>query len=148
MSKEGAEKKNYELAVLLRDEESSREVLKLLGQHQIEVQETGQPKKINLSYPVKHIREAIFEFFSLFSLPENIKLLEQDLKGNTAILRSMVVGIPRDRAAARGMVDSRRRVSGSRRPASPSPSYEVKPVPHKATLSNEAIEKKIEEILQ
>jgi ribosomal protein S6 len=138
------EKKNYEVAVLLKEEEAFATVLTLLKQHSAEVREEGGAKKVALAYPIKHTTQAHFGFFYVQALPHDIKQLEKDMQTTPAILRSLIITIPATRSTRE---DSPLRRPQFRRPLS-APSSEAKPQPMRKTLSNEAIEKKIEEILQ
>jgi ribosomal protein S6 len=141
---EKADKKEYEIAVLLKEEGSVKDVLKLLSQHGLEVREEGPLKKIQLAYPVEKATNAHFGFFHVLGLPAEVKLLEHDMRTQGGILRSLIVTLPSDKAEAEGAMRMRRPIS--RRPmATDAPTA---PAPVRKALSNEAIEKKIEEILQ
>ncbi len=140
---EPKEKREYELAVLLKGEESAKEVLSLLARHNVEAREEGQLKKIQLAYPVNRERQAHFGSFHILGFPLEIKSLENDLRNQNGVLRSMIISLPSDKVAAEGAMRTRRPMSSS--PRRPMPSLEPTA---RGTLSNEAIEKKIEEILQ
>ena len=141
-SKEPKEKKRYELSFLVVSEEASREVLRLAGQHGIEITAESQLKKINLAYKIRQCTQAYFGFLALFSSPEDIKALERDLKTTSSILRSMVISLPAKREVEAGAAAVRETYKPpTRRPAR-------MPVKRAQALSNEALEKKIEEILQ
>ncbi len=136
------EKKNYEVAVLVKEEGSFAAVLTLLNQHSVEIREEGGVKKVVLAYPIKHATQGHFGFFYVQALPHDIKQLEKDMQTTPAILRSLIVTIPSTRSVKE---ESPLRRPQFRRPSS-MPVSEAKPI--RKTLSNEAIEKKIEEILQ
>jgi len=136
-----AEKKDYEFSFLTTKEESTSEVLRLLSQHQLEVSSEGPLKKINLAYKVGQTLQAFFGYFYLKALPSSVKSLENDLKTNTAILRFLIISLPHKKGVAPVEAPRRRmrpstggRVAQELRPSRP--------------LSNEALERKIEEILQ
>ncbi|OGZ00443.1 MAG: hypothetical protein A2945_03825 [Candidatus Liptonbacteria bacterium RIFCSPLOWO2_01_FULL_52_25] len=135
------EKKNYEIAVLLKEEESLASALKLIHQHGVEIREEGGVKKIALAYPIEHMTQAYFGFFYAQAAPQDIKLLEKDLQTASAVLRSLIIRTSSTKGAKE---ESPMRRPQFRRPA-PS-SFETKPV--RKTLSNEALTKKIEEISQ
>jgi len=144
METESAEKKNYELSFLVKDENDAREVLKLLAQHEAEVRGEGPLRKLNLAYPIKHVPQAYFGFVNLAVLPANAKSLERDLSANTAILRTLMVKLPKGKTAVvtSGEYKKTMRPIAQRRPVRMEAPSQPKP------LSNEALEKKIEEILQ
>lgn len=142
------EKKNYEVAVLVKEEGSFATVLTLLNQHSVEIREEGGVKKVALAYPIERITQAYFGFFYVQALPHDIKQLEKDMGHAPAVLRSLIVTIPSTRSTKEG--SSLRRPQFRRPPPSAHlavPLSEARP-PVRKTLSNEALSKKIEEILQ
>jgi ribosomal protein S6 len=144
---EPADKKQYELSFLLLAENGVEGVLKLLSQHGAEVRAEGHLRKINLAYPIKKATQAYFGFVDFAGEPAEVKLLERDLESNAAVLRSLIIKLPKARFAPSG--DTRKpamkpTMMPSRKPMISTEAPKPKPVP----LSNEALEKKIEEILQ
>jgi len=141
---EPVEKKNYELSFLVKDENDAQEVLKLLAQHEAEICGEGPLRRLNLAYPIKRVSQAYFGFVNLAVPAPKVKSLERDMSANTAVLRSLVVKLPKERTAvvAAGEYKKPIRPLAPRRP----PRVEIPQQPK--PLSNEAIEKKIEEILQ
>ena len=135
------EKKNYEVAVLLKDEGSLAAVLKLMNQHGVEIREEGGVRKVALAYPIKHVTHAHFGFFYVQAVPQDMKSLERDIQTAPAVLRSLILAISPGGKSAKAESSLRR--PAFRRPISP---VDVKPA--RTTLSNEAITKKIEEISQ
>jgi ribosomal protein S6 len=139
-----SEKKPYELSFLVNNEGDMQEILKLLAQHQIEIRGEGSLRKLNLAYPIKRASEAYFGYMNFTGMPSAVKSLERDLNTNAAVLRALIVKLPKEKTGVarelkpRPMIKPvmRRRTVGAEMPRSPKP------------LSNEAIEKKIEEILQ
>lgn len=144
LNKAVAEQKDYELAFLVENENSAQEIPKFLGQHNVQVRSEGTLKKIKLAYKIKGLTQACFGFFHLLALPEDIKLLEQNLKTNSIVVRFLVTRLAPTPASRSADAASRYRVKAvvARRPAAPP---EVRP---QKALSNEALEKKIEEILK
>ncbi len=140
--KEGIEQREYEVAVLVPREELVSPILKILSQHKIEIKSEGSVRKIKLAYDIKKATEAYFVFFQVVALPESIKLLEVNLRANTDVLRFLIIHLPGTKSE-RDEASKRASRGPSRRPGiAPMESHQPK------TLSNEAIEKKIEEILQ
>lgn len=138
--KEDVEQKDYELAFLVKNEEDTSGILKLVSQHKIGVHSEGPLKKISLAYPIKHQSQAFFGFFRLFGEPARAKLLEHDLRSSQAVMRFLLIVLPSQKAVVEEMARrSAPKVTARRFIGAP----EKPPV-----LSNEALEKKIEEMLQ
>jgi len=138
--------KNYELAILVKTEEELVGIAAFLGQHSATI--TGEPKvkKLTLSYPVKKQREAVFASYLFSAEPANAKALEKDLSLRQDILRSMIIIPPKPQSQeSRPMGE----MPGVRRPMvrTPRPAVGTKPAAP-AAISNEALEKKLEEILK
>lgn len=139
-NQEKIDNKNYEISFLSKTEEGSALVSKLLKQHQFEIILEGPVKKIALAYKIKKESQAHFGFFHVSGSPESLPAITHDLGINPEILRFIFITPPF--AKSKEPTPSKPRVS---RPAAVKIEPEVKPVSH---LSNEALEKKIEEILQ
>jgi ribosomal protein S6 len=143
---ESAEKKSYELSFLVKDEGGAREVSKLLLQHEVVVRGEGQLKKLNLAYEIKHVSQAYFGFVNFAGFPAEVKSLERDLRSNTAVLRALIIKLPKEKTGMAAAAELRRPAKPfvRRRPVGP----QLEASKASKPLSNEAIEKKIEEILQ
>jgi ribosomal protein S6 len=147
--------KNYELAILVKTEDQLPEIMAFLSQHEATV--TGEPRvrKIALAYPVKKETEAVFASYLFSAAPSQAKKLEKDLSVRQDVLRSMIIiAIPvedtRTTSSEGTSFPSRRPRPPTQRPpeaAMPSPAV-PRPVSAPAHLSNEALEKRIEEILK
>ncbi len=135
------EKKDYEISFLLKSEERVDEILKALKHIGGEITLEGPIEKIVLAYKIKKETSASFGHFHFRALPADIKTLTQELKNNPEVLRTLVVTPP--------FVKSKRTTM---RPlpkaAAPAPEYKAPIAVAPAPLSNEALEKKIEEILR
>ena len=138
--KEDSDKKAYEVSFLLESEDKIDDVKRLFAQHGVDITEESPQKKINLAYEIKRMSQAFFGTLRVFSWPQNIKLLEKDLRGNKNVLRSLIVSLPSEKRD--GGQDLKKPAMPVRRQSIFQRESRSKP------LSNEAIEKKIEEILQ
>jgi len=145
------DKKEYELAVLVKTEEDLAAVTALIRQHNGEMVFEFRPKKLALAYEIKKNTEAIFAYCNFHAAPEEAKALESDLNVKAEVIRFMVIASPAPaesterQAMPPGAMPRRPRVM---RPVSNDvAAAPAKPAPSKP-LSNEALEKKIEEILQ
>jgi ribosomal protein S6 len=136
-------KKEYEIGVLVRKEEDLPEVRRVVEQHGGTFANDFQAKKIALAYPVKHEKEAIFAFTRFFAEPAEAKQLERDLETVNAVLRPLIT--VRAKISRREVVAAGKKRMTTSRPAAPVPQSSA-PMVH--TLSNEALEKKIEEMLK
>jgi ribosomal protein S6 len=147
------EKKDYELGVLVPSEGDMPAVVALVRQHNGEVAGEPRAKKLALAYEIKKHKEAIFAYFTFAAVPGDAKNLEHDLNTKAEVIRFLMLASPEpmmvgDRPMGipmtGGPIQRRTRVM---RPAAPNSAPEAKPAAPKI-LSNEALEKKIEEILQ
>jgi len=130
--------KEYEIAFLLRTEDTIAEVLGALKKHGAEMGFEGALKRLSLAYPVKKMMEAIFGYCHFKLQPAHVVLLEQTLRVNPAVIRFLIITPPFLKQAA---TPSRPRSEARPREAQ---SVSAHPLP----LSNEDLEKKIGEILQ
>ncbi len=139
--------KNYELAILLKSEDQVMEISAFLGQHQATL--SGEPhiKKIALAYPIKKEREAIFVSYLFSATPDNAKKLEKSLSMRVDVLRSMImIATPAEEGRSQlGDPSFARRLPRAAAPATATPVAKPAAASH---LTNDALEKKIEEILQ
>jgi ribosomal protein S6 len=151
MTNEDKDKKEYELALLIKSEENLAGVLTLVGQHNAEGVTETRAKRLQLAYEIKGVNEAVFVYFTFKMFGDDIKALEHDLNTHADVLRFMVIAspAPAERNASSAMPPREERRSRSSAPysAPAAPVEPARPTPSKP-LSNEALEKKIEEILQ
>lgn len=131
------DKKEYELGYLIKDEAVTGAGLELVRAAGADIRQEGPVNRIHLAYPVKKQTEAFFGFVQFAMEPEKAKQLENTLRMDGRILRSLLITPP--------PVKEKRRI-GEPREAAPR-TYEPRE-PRVMPLSNEALEKKIEEILQ
>jgi ribosomal protein S6 len=151
MDVEPKDPKQYELGTLLKTEDDLAGLLAFLAQHGATVTGTPNPKKVALAYPVKKQKEAVFVSCLFSAEPQNAKAFEKDLARRPEILRSILIANPPAEEKRQPGFDAalpRRRTTRTAY-RSPAPSA-AKPAtaPAPGPLSNEALEKKIEEILK
>jgi ribosomal protein S6 len=142
------DKKEYEVAVLLHNEEAKEEILRVFAQRGVEVREEGPIKKIALAYPIKHATQAYFAFFYTLAVAADIKSLEKDLRNTTSVLRSLIITLPPVKKSSREDAQKPRRQVMPRRPMTATSAGETPKQQQHKPISNEALTKKIEEILQ
>ena len=132
------DKKSYEIAFLVKNEEDAQQVITLLKSAGAEIELEGSISKLNLAYAIKKERVLYFGYFH-FSLEINeVKRLEDTLRMSPFIIRFLIVTPPFVKHKARSFLPQRRRPYVSPRPAE-------RKMP---SLSNEALEKQLKEILQ
>ncbi len=139
------EKKEYELAVLVKNEEDLAALASLVRQHNVDTAVELRPKRLTLAYEIKKQKEAVFAYGMFRAAPADAKNLEQDLQARGDVLRFMIMKA--SPVAAMPAIVTDGSAPARRRPRVGYPAPEVKPAAPKA-LSNEALEKKIEEILK
>ncbi len=135
-------KKEYEISFLLREEGDLAILSQKITQHGGELLSEGSLKRLALSYPIKKEDQAFFGTYRFKMEPLSLQALDKDLKVGSPVLRFLIVSAlivkPRINIT---------REKGTTAPQSPlkTASPEKRP---SLPLSNEALEKKIEEILQ
>jgi ribosomal protein S6 len=138
MDQEENTKKEYELAFLVNEETDAPGIVAALKAAGAEIQLEGPVRKIALAYEIKKQASANFGFVQFMMEPAAAKSLESSLALRPEVLRFMLITPPS--AKAQPYPQS----AAPQRPAAAKP-YEPKAAP---ALSNEALEKKIEEILK
>ncbi len=140
--------KEYELSFIVPLEDDIKAVAKIVVDHHGSVIRHGVPRKVLLSYPICKHREACFGFFIISLNPETVSSLNHDLNLSGSILRFIIVSpvvspIPAPVSSASSPAVTMPPLPPRRREfaAPPSP-------PSSGSLTNEALEKKLEEILQ
>jgi len=146
------DKKTYELALLLKNEEDLTGVLAFIRAHDAEIVSEPRAKRLALAYAIKGVSEAVFVSCMFQAIGQNAKNIEKDLVTNAHVIRSMVVVAPppsaeRQQTSTPVLPGQERERGGTYRPTTRTfNTGESKPAAPRP-LSNEALEKKIEEIL-
>ncbi len=145
---EEKDKKTYELALLLASEDDITRVIELVREYRGEAISEPRAKKLALAYSIKGRDEAVFVSCTFQAFGEDAKSLERDLHARQEVIRGMVLVAPpqseRQPSAAPVFPMQRRGRPSAERPAWTGEQKPSAPQP----LSNEALEKKIEEISQ
>lgn len=138
---EDKDKKEYEVSFLVKSEEQSQSVVKVLHRYGAEITSEGQLSKARLAYPIKKETLAYFGYLWFMSEPSAIPQIESDLRLSKDILRYIIVTPP-----VKKTLRERQEAQESEKPAPPAPApVSVEP---RKELTNEDLEKKLEEILQ
>jgi ribosomal protein S6 len=133
------QKKQYELGFLVKEESEAPGVTSALKDMGAEVLLEGPVRKTALAYEIEKQNTALFGFVQFAMDPAAVKDLEAAFNMRPEILRFILVTPPASGSGERPPAET----AGPQRPGARP--YEAKP---QSTLSNEALEKKIEEILQ
>lgn len=141
---EQIDKREYELAFLAKTEEDAKGVLDALRGFQAEISFEGPVSRTTLAYRIKNEEVALFGYCNFSLLPEKIKELSGELRVKPGIIRFLVITPPFSKQKPRLREMPTAAMQGDQRPVRSSKPHETKPT----SLSNEALEKKIEEILQ
>lgn len=142
---ESADKKEYEIAFLAKTEEDAKGVLQSLKGFEAEITFEGPVTRTTLAYRIKKEDVALFGYCHFSIFPEKAKELSGELQLKPGIIRFLLITPPfsKQKPKLRDM-DSRGVPGGAPEYVRRERSHEIRPTP----LSNEALEKKIEEILQ
>lgn len=141
--------KNYEIGFLAKTEDGKEEIAKALKVCNVLNIERGPVSRIRLAYPIKKEAAAFFGYFYFSAEPSAIAKIKSDLKMNSKILRFLVIFAPKKQAGA----VRQSRLSVAEPPAQKMEERAVeadsKPQPPFSAreLSNEELEKKLEEVL-
>ncbi len=122
------------------------EIIKLLENYKAEIVDNGNISMIKLAYPIKKEKSAFFGYLHFTAYPNIIKKFEDDLKLNQQILRFIIIASP-----VSGKIFIESRMQRNKAFSSEIPAIkrvEVKKPKVQTALSNEALEKKLEEILK
>jgi ribosomal protein S6 len=135
--------REYEVSFWLTSEEAISEILDILASAKMLISVKAPLTSLKLAYPIKKHTSAFFGSCIFTGLPENLKQVEKALLNNPKILRTLIMTPPvkvtvREPRVVSADVSSRAKVS-----AEP-----VKPVVDSSILSDEGLEKKLEEILK
>lgn len=142
-----AEVKNYEIGFLVKEESDAPGIVKTISDYKATITNESPTKRIQLAYPIKKETSAYFGSILFLMLPENIVKLNDSLKINPKILRFFIT-VPFAQAVTETAALPIK-ITGKMpltRPVRQMPI--IKKIEPVQALSNEALEKKLEEILK
>lgn len=140
------DKKNYEISFLVKNEADIPGVVSFLNRHNVEILTEPRAKNVVLAYEIKKNQEAVFAYCTFKATGTDAKSLEKDLSMGDETIRSLIIYLPKVGPLSE-VVEERapERKTKTSRPTAP---YSEVKLSSPRTLSNEALEKKIEEILK
>ncbi len=136
-----SEKKSYEISFLVRNESDVQAILSHLSRIGAEILNEGNVSEVRLAYPINKLHSANFGWICFDVVPEKIAELNSALRLDEKIMRHLVITPPITKTE-------------KKRPAKPSPAKTETASDSVQTsssnsgeISNEELEKKLEEIL-
>ncbi|MDO8504412.1 MAG: 30S ribosomal protein S6 [Candidatus Liptonbacteria bacterium] len=146
MEKENPDKKQYEISFLLKEEGGAGTISKFIKDLGGALELEGPVAKITLAYPIEKEKQGYFGYFHFSLAPGEVKNLEHEMETNPEILRHLIITPPFKKVAPRPRMDTGVRTI-SKAPVAPT-SRQPEPARASETLTNEDLEKRIEEILK
>ena len=132
-------KKEYEIGFVVLEEDDAKKIAETLRLFGAEIVLEGPLQKVALGYRIRKATHGVFGYLHFWALTAKIKEINREFSVNTSILRFLIIQPPflkPKKSAIR---------SGAELPKQNLP---VEPKQPSVRLSNEALEKKLEEILQ
>ncbi|MEK7114484.1 MAG: 30S ribosomal protein S6 [Patescibacteria group bacterium] len=147
-----AEKK-YEIGFLVRLEEDKGELARILKDRGFSIIDDGEVSRIKLAYQIKKENFAFFGYLYFSGDPESVKELDKELKTSPKILRHLIISQPVIMRKIENKTDPDKADLSSgkvyAREVSAAPAISARKImPKTEVLSNEELEKKLEEILK
>ena len=160
------ELKKYEISFLLRKEGDFEKIAAVLKRHGATLGEGVDISRIKLSYPIARESFGYFGYALFTADPKALGEVENDLRTASDVMRFSIFGAPRLEPTTRGVRDGRsfrqesyetqrrrapRAVKETGALESKTPFEERRHIPKpelEGELTNEALEKKLEEILK
>ncbi len=154
--------KSYEIGFLVKSEPDKEELIKILSDNQMPIENNGQISRIKLAYPIKKENFSYFGYLYFSGTSENVEKLSKSLKSNHQILRFIIISKPISEKRVSGaeasltrskyLVERHKILRTSSFDETRIESSKIAQMPKKVqkveALSNEALEKKLEEILK
>ena len=138
MTNEEKDTKKYELAFWLKDETDFSKIKSIMDDLGLQIYNTSELRHLQFAYPINKLTSGYFGFVHFEGSPENVASLGHSMKVENVSLRYIISKNPIKKMELREM----------RRPMPEKKSE--KPVEQKTSdvVTNEELEKKLEEILK
>ncbi|RMD58116.1 30S ribosomal protein S6 [Candidatus Parcubacteria bacterium] len=142
--------RSYELAYVVRSENGVSRILQIMKEQEGEIEFEGACNPLELAYPIKKIKKAYFGYFHLKLPSDKVENLAKALRMEEEVLRFLLITPPivKREPRPRQGAGLRGREQSARAQAREGGKETAAKKPEKLPLSNEDLEKKIEEILQ
>lgn len=139
--------KKYEIGFLARDDKGENDISKLLADYKCEIAESGGLDRIKLSYPIKKETVGYFGYRHFLAEPSVIEKIKNELNLNSNILRFLFITPPVEKQSTSAIKTEIRRKTIIAKEIKPKIETKRSGAPAQV-LTNEALEKKLEEILK
>lgn len=139
--------KEYEIAFLTKEEDGAQAIRKSAEDFGFSITNPGEIRHITLAYPIEKEQGAWFGYFRFSASPEAIKGFSDELSLESVCLRHLIVSDPPQKSVERPMRPTpikRTQAKESLSPQSEAPEQK----PQTDMVTNEELEKKLEEILK
>lgn len=130
--------KKYELSFLVKEEGDEKKVLEFISKEGGTIDLEPQPTKISMAYPINGFNQAYFGYVHFSVMPEAIANLEHELVTKDFVLRHLIITPPFVKDSKPKQVE---KTAVEAKPEGKQEAGKSEP------LTNEELEKKIEEIL-
>lgn len=138
------EQKNYEISFLAKGDKDNGEIIEALKKHQASITGEDNVLRIKLAYPIKKEESAFFGCLRFSATPDIIKKVSDGLNFNQKILRFLIITPPIAKLTAVSAPRMRRQALFKEAEKK----IEIKKPESHQILTNEELEKKLEEILK
>lgn len=145
------EPKNYEISLMLRTEEAHSSVVTFIKEKASQIFSESQVKRVRLAYPIAKEEAGFFSWLVISAVPSIIPALIIDLEKNALVLRVLVITPPlpaKTEGRSNNFRDKSTKVNPRREEIIQAPKEEEHRPRGSETLTNELLEKKLEEILK
>lgn len=140
------EQREYELAYVVETPEAEGALCAHLGEKGVAIAKRGECAPLKLAYPIKKKTSAFFGFYEITSSSPAIRALESSLEHFPGLVRHLLLRRLHPAVSHKGLRNGNR-YEGANEP--PRPAQEEKKIAIEApALTNEALEEKLEEMLQ
>ncbi len=140
------EQKKYEIGFLAKTDKDGKEIIESLKNYQALIVGEDNGLRIKLAYPIKKEESAFFGCIQFSAAPDIIKKISDELNLNNRILRFLIITPPIVKSATVSAPRTRRTVLFKEKEAAKK--VEIKKSEPQPILTNEELEKKLEEILK
>ena len=147
MENEEKNLKDYEIGFLGKDEKGAEVVLGTLKQRGAEILLEGPVERIALAYKIQHETSAFFGYMHFRVSPAALADIRNDLTHQPSVLRTLIVTPPFVKQKPR-WDGGKTRMMAVKSPTTTAPAPTPEHSKTSLPLSNEALEKQIEEILK
>ena len=139
--------REYEIGAWVKSAEDMERVKSFAVETGVQIVQEQAPKRIHMAYPIQKESSAFFAVLGVRATVEAMEALQHELRVQRPALRFSVVKGPMKQASTRPFTP--RRAPRTRDNERPAEMHEERPNPHKPeSVTNEELEKKLEEILQ